>query len=94
MTDTMDLLYNKKIEKKPVPIKIHLNIPYKLKDDIKKLYSIKWELKSKRWYIIDNTNNEAEQINKLIANYELNNVVKPKKYIKNSLKNKILNYNI
>ena len=72
----MDLLYNIKIEKKE-PTKIYFNLPYKLKDEIKKSYPIKWELKSKRWYI--NDNNDAEQINKLIENYELNNVVKPKK---------------
>jgi len=75
MTDT---IYNKKIEKKPVPIKIYLNIPYKLKDEIIKSFSIKWELKSKQWYIFDDT--EAEQINKLIENYELNNVKLKKQY--------------
>ena len=77
MTDTMDLLYNKKIKQKKEPIKIYLNIPYKLKDEIKKSYPIKWNVKLKQWYI--NDDNEAEQINKLIENYELNNVVKPKK---------------
>ena len=79
MTDTMDLLYDKKIKQKKEPIKIYLNIPYKLKDEIKKSYPIKWNIKLKKWYTYDDT--EAEQINKLIANFELitNNVVKPKK---------------
>ena len=78
--DAMDLLYNKKIGKKtePTQVKIYLNIPYKLKDEIKKLYPIKWDTKLKQWFIIENTNNEVEQINKLIENYELNNP-KPKK---------------
>ena len=80
--DAMDLLYNKKIGKKdPTQVKIYLNIPYKLKDEIKKLYPIKWEIKSKQWYIIENTNDEVDEvveINKLIENYELNNP-KPKK---------------
>jgi hypothetical protein len=73
----MDLLYNKKIETKK-PSKIYLNIPYKLKDEIKKLYPIKWEITSKQWYIIEITNDEVVEINKLIENYELNNP-KPKK---------------
>ena len=81
----MDLLYNKKIGKKPAPtqVKIYLNIPYKLKDEIKKLYPIKWEITSKQWYIIENTNDEVDEvveINKLIENYELNNPKPKKKY--------------
>ena len=76
----MDLLYNRKIIKKIEPSKVYLNIPYKLKDEIKKLYPIKWEIKTKQWYIIEITNDEVEQINKLIENYELNNPKPKKKY--------------
>ena len=80
----MDLLYNKKIGKKPAPtqVKIYLNIPYKLKDEIKKSFPIKWDTKLKQWYLYENTNDEVDEvveINKLIENYELNNVVKKKK---------------
>ena len=76
----MDLLYNKKIGKNPEPtqVKIYLNIPYKIKDEIKKSFPIKWDTKLKQWYIIEINNNEVEEINKLIENYELNNP-KPKK---------------
>ena len=77
--DAMDILYNIKSGKKPEPTRIYFNLPYKLKDDIKKLYPIKWDTKLKQWFIIENSNNEVDQINKLIENYELNNVVKPKK---------------
>ena len=74
----MELLYNKKIVKKIEPSKIYLNIPYKIKDEIKKSFPIKWDTKINQWFIYENTNNEVEQINKLIENYELNNP-KPKK---------------
>ena len=82
MSTAMELLYNKKIVKKIEPSKVYLNIPYKLKDDIKKLYPIKWDTKLKQWYLYENTNDEVDEvveINKLIENYELNNPVKPKK---------------
>ena len=77
----MDLLYNRKIIKKIEPSKVYLNIPYKLKDEIKKSFPIKWEIKTKQWYLYENTNDEVDEvveINKLIENYELNNP-KPKK---------------
>ena len=84
-TDAMDLLYNKKIGKKTEPTqdKIYLNIPYKLKDEIKKSFPIKWDTKLKQWFIIENTNDEVDEvveINKLIENYELNNPKPKKKY--------------
>jgi len=79
MTNAMDLLYNRKIEHQTEPSKLYLNVPFKLKNELK-IFGIKLSSGLKQWYIYDD-NIHKEKINKLIENYELliNKIVKPTK---------------
>ena len=52
MTNAMDLLYNRKIGHQTEPSKLYLNVPYKIKNEIKKLGSY-WSSDLKQWYIYD-----------------------------------------
>jgi len=72
MSEVFELLYNKKSENQnEQKTKIYLDIPFKLKDQLK-IYNIKWCLKSKKWYIYNNNENE-EKINSLINEYNEKN---------------------
>ena len=70
MSEVFELLYNKKSENQK-KTKIYLDIPFKLKDQLK-IYNIKWCLKSKKWYIYNNNENE-EKINSSINEYNEKN---------------------
>lgn len=69
MTDAMELLYNVKSDKQVEPLltKIYLEVPFKLKDEIKQLGG-KWDNVVRKWYITNNDN--MEKINSILENYK------------------------
>jgi len=70
MTDAMNLLYGNKSKKQNEPLltKIYLEVPFKLKDDIKRLGG-KWDNEVKKWYL-NNNNKNIEEIENILENYK------------------------
>ena len=77
----MELLYNIKSKKQDEPVltKIYLEVPFKLKDELKQ-FGIKWDNICKKWYYVDNNNN-IDKINIIIENYKKLSTTNKKIYI-------------
>jgi hypothetical protein len=84
MTDAMELLYKIKSDKQDEQVltKIYLEIPFKLKDELKQ-FGIKWDNICKKWYVDNNIN--IDKINIILENYNklstTNKTINKKVYI-------------